>query len=81
VLQTSGAYYNDRFKTGISGLGTWTQSQVTDVPTGQGFVKSLKIDCTTADASPSGEIFYYIYNQLKVKCCNKLRRELHLLKV
>jgi hypothetical protein len=24
--QTSGAYYLDRFKTDISGLGTWTQS-------------------------------------------------------
>jgi hypothetical protein len=23
-----------------------------DVPTGQGFAKSLKFDCTTADASP-----------------------------
>ena len=26
----------------ISGLGTLTQSQSTDVPTGQGFAKSLK---------------------------------------
>ena len=34
-------------------MGTWTQSQSTDVPTGQGFAKSLKMDCTTADASPS----------------------------
>jgi hypothetical protein len=37
----------------ISSLGTWTQSQSTDVPTGQGFATSLKMDCTTADASPS----------------------------
>ena len=43
----------DRFKTSISGLGTWTQSQSTDVPSGQGFAKSLKMDCTTADASPA----------------------------
>jgi hypothetical protein len=28
-------------------------SQSTDVPTGQGFATSLKMDCTTADASPS----------------------------
>jgi hypothetical protein len=34
-----------------SGLGVWTVSQSTDVPTGQGFAKSLKMDCTTADAS------------------------------
>jgi len=34
-------------------MGTWTQSQSTTVPTGQGFAKSLKMDCTTADASPA----------------------------
>jgi hypothetical protein len=28
-------------------------SQSTDVPTGEGFANSLKLDCTTADASPS----------------------------
>jgi hypothetical protein len=33
-------------------FGTWTQSQDTDVPTGQGFAKSLKMDCTTADGFP-----------------------------
>jgi hypothetical protein len=51
---TSNAYYTvDRFQTIISSLGTWTQSQSTDVPTGQGFATSLKMDCTTADATPS----------------------------
>jgi hypothetical protein len=59
--QTSGAYYNDRFKTGLIGLGTWTISQVTDAPTGQGLVKSQKFDCTTADASPSaGDFLLYL---------------------
>jgi hypothetical protein len=29
------------------------KSQSTDVPTGQGFATSLKMDCTTADASPA----------------------------
>ena len=51
---TSGAYHTiDRYQTDIANLGTWTQSQSTDVPTGQGFSKSLKMDCTTADASPA----------------------------
>ncbi len=51
----TGTAYNtiDRFQTNISSMGTWTQSQSTDVPTGQGFAKSLKMDCTTADASPA----------------------------
>jgi len=51
----TGTGYNtvDRFKHILSGLGTWTASQSTDVPTGQGFAKSFKMDCTTADASPA----------------------------
>ena len=43
----------DRFSTHILNMGTFTESQSTDVPTGQGFAKSLKLDCTTADASPA----------------------------
>ena len=41
----------DRMNPQISSAGTWTQSQSTDVPSGQGFVNSYKLDCTTADAS------------------------------
>jgi hypothetical protein len=52
-------------------LGTWTQSQSTDVPTGQGFATSLKLDCTTADAALSaGSDFYLIDKNLKVKIYN-----------
>ena len=43
----------DRYRTRLTTLGTWTQSQSTTVPSGQGFAKSLKMDCTTADASPA----------------------------
>tara|TARA_R100000005_G_C4985897_1_gene194265 strand:- start:788 stop:1915 length:1128 start_codon:yes stop_codon:yes gene_type:complete len=51
---TGNGYFSvDRFKHIISGLGTWTASQSTDVPTGQGFSNSFKMDCTTADASPA----------------------------
>ena len=39
----------------------FTQSQSTDVPTGEGFAKSLKFDCTTADASLASD------NQLVLK--------------
>ena len=49
----SGYHTIDRIRTGLSSLGTWTQSQSTDVPSGQGFSNSLKLDCTTADASPA----------------------------
>jgi len=39
----------------------FTQSQSTDVPTGEGFAKSLKFDCTTADTSLAAD------NQLTLK--------------
>ena len=49
---TSGAYYTaDRWHTALTTAGTWTQSRSTDVPSNQGFGYSLKMDCTTADAS------------------------------
>jgi hypothetical protein len=55
---TAGGYYTaDRFRTDISSLGTWTQSQSTDVPTGQGFSSSMKLECTTADAAPAASDF------------------------
>ena len=48
---SSGIYTVDRFGAGISSAGTWTQSQSTTVPSGQGFARSLKMDCTTAQGS------------------------------
>ena len=57
-ITSSGYHTVDRWRPTISSLGTWTISQSTDVPTGQGFGYSQKFDCTTADASPSaGDLF------------------------
>jgi len=55
VSGITGAGYNtiDRFRFSLSSAGTWTQTQSTDVPSGQGFAYSLKMDCTTANASLS----------------------------
>ena len=51
---TSNGYYTvDRWLMNIGTSGTWTVSQDTDVPTGQGFATSLKLDCTTANAALS----------------------------
>ena len=52
-ITANGYHTVDRMNSIISSQGTWTQSQSTTVPTGQGFTKSLKMDCTTADASPA----------------------------
>ena len=52
-ITTSGYKTLDRFRFEIDSIGTFTMSQSTDTPTGQGFANSLKLDCTTADAAPA----------------------------
>jgi hypothetical protein len=52
-ITTSGYYTADRANAVVIGLGTWTQSVEADAPTGSGLRKSLKMLCTTADASPA----------------------------
>jgi hypothetical protein len=55
----SGYYTVDRFRLGAVSAGTWTMSQDTDVPTGQGFSSSAKLDCTTANGSLSASSLLY----------------------
>jgi hypothetical protein len=64
----------------IISLGTWTQSQSTDVPTGQGFATSLKMDCTTADASPASSQ-YFLEQKFEGQNLQYLKKELQMLKV
>ena len=58
----SGYHTVDRFKFVESGSPStvFTQSQSTDVPSGQGFAKSLKMDVTTADASLGADDAIYV---------------------
>ena len=56
---TSDYYICDRMYNNISSAGTWTVTQDTDVPTGQGFTNSVKYQCTTADASLIGLVQLY----------------------
>ena len=58
-------YVLDRFKFQVNGsvsTARYTVSQDTDVPSGQGFAKSSKIDVTTADASLNAG-YYSFYRQ------------------
>ena len=58
---TTQAYHTvDRFNLNINALGTWTMSQESSGP--DGFAHSLKLLCTTADASPaSADVALIIY--------------------
>ena len=55
--ETGGGYKClDRFRAGITNLGTWTFTQSTDAP--PGFSRSFKCECTVADPSPAaGDLF------------------------
>jgi len=63
----TGDGYNvvDRFINEMNTAGTWTISQDTDVPTGQGFAKSLKYDCTTANGSLSAGSYGFVGQRLE----------------
>ena len=54
---SSGYNTCDRWKLVVEGSPSarFTQTQSTDVPTGQGFTTSLKMDCTTAAGSPDAD--------------------------
>ncbi len=56
-------YTLDRFKwaeEGSTDTAAYTISQSTTVPSGQGFAKSFKVDCTTADTSVDANNIQYV---------------------
>ena len=55
----------DRWTTGVGGLGVFTVSRSTDVPSAQGFGYSCKYDCTTADASPAAGDYIVHYQKIE----------------
>ena len=62
---TSGYYTCDRWNNVFSGAGTWTFEQDTDVPSGQGFANSLKMSCTTANASLGATASLQLHHRLE----------------
>jgi hypothetical protein len=67
VASITASSYNtaDRWQQNMDSLGTWTQSVENDAPTGSGFRKSLKVLCTTADASPAAGDFLQVRQQIE----------------
>lgn len=59
------AYHLDRFETALQGIGAYTITQSTTAPTSEGFARSYKIDCTTADASPAATDFFFIRQKIE----------------
>ena len=71
----SGGYrVHDRWRGGGTIPGTWTWSQSTDVPSGQGFSSSMKWDCTTADASLSASDTFAIQHRIEAQNLQYLKK-------
>ena len=66
-VSSSGYYACDRWNQNMSDAGTFSISQDTDVPAGYGFSKSLKLDCTTADASVAAGSVHRIYQRIEAQ--------------
>lgn len=55
----------DRWLYAMDSFGTWTQSVENDAPTGSGLRKSLKMLCTTAQASPASDKYLFFDQRLE----------------
>ena len=60
---TATQYCLDRMRFSVTNLGTWTVTQDSDAP--EGFGSSMKVDCTTADASPASTDTLFLYHALE----------------
>ena len=69
---TSNGYYTvDRFQHAIN-YGTYSHTQSTDVPSGQGFVNSFKLDCTTS-GTPSASHTLQFRQMIEGQFLNSLK--------
>ena len=68
------AYTVDRFGRYINAAGTWTITQSTDTPTGQGFASSIKFDCTTANGSLAANSEYLFFQRFEGQDLQRLKK-------
>ena len=71
-VTSSGYYTCDRMEVNVSNLGAYTVTQENDAP--EGFVNSLKIDCTTADASPASSDYVFFTHKLEGQDLQHLKK-------
>ena len=73
-ITSTGYYTLDRWQVVNTNGGTWTMSQDTDVPTGEGFANSLKMDCTGADTSLGSSDHLYVRTKLEAQDCQNMQK-------
>ena len=73
-VTATGYYTADRWRHSLSSFGTWTDTIENDAPTGSGFRKSLKVLCTTADATPASGDFHIVEQLLEGQDLQAIRK-------
>jgi hypothetical protein len=76
VTGITASSYNtaDRWVVDLTSQGTWTQTvELNDAPTGSGLRKSLRMLCTTANATPGSSSVIKIRQTLEAQNCNILK--------
>lgn len=73
-ISAFGYYTADRWNLEITSHGTWTQSVENDAPAGSGFRKSLKMLCTTAQASPAASSYLAFKQALEGQDVQRIRK-------
>ena len=75
-ISSTGGTYNtaDRQQMYIDTAGTWTQSIENGAPTGSGFRKSLKMLCTTANASLSAGSLLQVRQQIEGQNLQQIKK-------
>ena len=73
--KTATGYYGpDRYQLTLNSLGTWSISQSTDVPSGEGFGNSYKLEATTADASPAAGDYAIFLQKIEGQNLQQLKK-------
>lgn len=64
----------DRWRHSLNSCGNWQTSQSTDVPSGQGFSSSLKLDCTSAAASLAPTAAFQMVQRIEGQMLQQLKK-------
>jgi len=72
--QTGNFFPADRFGMQMATFGTWTTNQVVDGPTGSGFTRAIKLDCTTADTSLGAGDFGLVHYRMEGRDLQMLKK-------
>jgi len=73
ITSGSGVKIIDRMFTNTINIGTWTHSQDSDIPTGQGFANSYKLSCTTS-TSLNADSLLEIHQVFEGQNCQHLKK-------